>query len=282
MGRFEPRRGAFRLRFSVHIFLVCLLFTFLAWDHYLNAPEYVSRVIASNLILLMGFLFSLSSGIFVWMLENRQAILEREVALRTRQLLEKEREARVRDTASTAICWLSQLVFTSQKLDNLFDSAIDLVKKVLQADNASLMLVDSNGELFIAASSGLGIAPDIVRSTRIKFGERIAGRAAQLRREFLLVGSLADYPQFRDVESDPEIGSAIVCPLICNNRVVGILNLNRAKNREHFTELHLRHALIFASQIAQTIWNAKLDQILASKDSELEEIYRRLKEEDKA
>lgn len=282
MAKGERKRGATRLRFSVHIFLVCLLFTFLAWDHYLNAPEYASRVIASHLILLMGFLFSLSSGLFVWMLENRQAFLEKEVEIRSRRLLEKEREARVRDTASTAICWLSQLVFTSQRLDNLFDSAIDLVKKVLQADNASLMLVDANGELFIAASSGLGVPPDVVRSTRIKFGERIAGRAAQLRREFLLVGNLDQYPQFRDVESDPEIGSAIVCPLTCNNRVVGVLNINRAKNKEYFTELHLRHALIFASQIAQTIWNAKLDETLASKDSELEEIYRRLKDEGKA
>lgn len=75
-----------RLHASVLIFLVCLLFTFLVWDHYFNSEYPLNRAVVSNLILLMGTLFSAASGLFTFSLEQARANLEAEVERRTIEL----------------------------------------------------------------------------------------------------------------------------------------------------------------------------------------------------
>lgn len=84
-----PKR---HLHLSLIIFLVCLLFTFLVWDHYFNSTNPLDREWISSLILLMGTLFSISSGFLVWTLESGKSYLEKEVQRRTEELVEKQRE----------------------------------------------------------------------------------------------------------------------------------------------------------------------------------------------
>ena len=82
-----------RLHLSLIIFLVCLLLTFLVWDHYFNSNNPLDREWTSSLILFMGTLFSISTGFLVWTLESGKSYLEKEVQRRTEELVEKEREA---------------------------------------------------------------------------------------------------------------------------------------------------------------------------------------------
>lgn len=82
-----------RLHLSLIIFLVCLLFTFLLWDHYFNSNNPLDREWISSLILFMGTLFSISTGFLVWTLESGKSYLEKEVQRRTEELIEKQREA---------------------------------------------------------------------------------------------------------------------------------------------------------------------------------------------
>lgn len=81
-----------QLHFSLIVFLVCLLFTFLIWDHYFNSQDPLDRQWVSTLILMMGTLFSISSGLFVWSLESGKNYLEKEVKRRTEKLVQKEKE----------------------------------------------------------------------------------------------------------------------------------------------------------------------------------------------
>ncbi len=85
-------RPSRKLHFSIIIFFVCLLFTGVAWDHYFNSAVQIDRKIVSNLILLMGTLFSFSASLFVWSLESRQSYLEKEVVRRTEELVRQEKE----------------------------------------------------------------------------------------------------------------------------------------------------------------------------------------------
>lgn len=87
-----------KLHLSVIIFLVCLLFSFLAWDHYFNSQDPIDRTFVSNLVLAMGVLFSISAGLLVWSLESGKTYLEQEIVRRTEELVAKEKEAAVAET----------------------------------------------------------------------------------------------------------------------------------------------------------------------------------------
>ena len=77
--------------FSLLIFLVCLLFTFISWDHYLHSDYSFERTVASNLILLMGTFFSISAGLFIRLIEWRRAYLQLMVQQKEIEL-EQEKE----------------------------------------------------------------------------------------------------------------------------------------------------------------------------------------------
>lgn len=70
----SPRK---KLNLSLLIFLVCLLFSVMAWDHYFNFSDPIDQKFVSNLILAMGTLFSISAGLLVWSLESGKADAER-------------------------------------------------------------------------------------------------------------------------------------------------------------------------------------------------------------
>ena len=89
-GSSKKHRRLFR--FHIFIFLVGLLFTISLWDAYYNGSRPFDKEIASNLILIMGSLFSVAAGLFTWSLETRRAFLEKEVDWRTKDLHEKNKE----------------------------------------------------------------------------------------------------------------------------------------------------------------------------------------------
>ncbi len=73
----DEKKSKHKLHFSLFIFLVCLLFTFLTWDHYFNSNDPLDRTLISNLILAMGSLFSACAGILVWSLETGKTQAQR-------------------------------------------------------------------------------------------------------------------------------------------------------------------------------------------------------------
>ena len=74
------------LRFSLLIFLVCLLFTFLLWDRCFNSDSPLDRTLTSGLMLLMGTLFSVAAGLFAHSLESSRTYLEEQIIKRTEEL----------------------------------------------------------------------------------------------------------------------------------------------------------------------------------------------------
>lgn len=80
------KKGKKSLRFSLLIFLVCLLFTFLLWDRCFNSDSPLDRTLTSSLMLLMGTLFSVAAGLFSLSLESSKSYLEEQVRRRTEEL----------------------------------------------------------------------------------------------------------------------------------------------------------------------------------------------------
>lgn len=168
----------------------------------------------------------------------------------------------------------SQAIFASLQLDRLLPVMIDLALKVLRADDASLMLVGDDGKLYLAISSGL---PDTVQqNVRTAIGERVAGKVAEWKTAVIVTGSLKDDSRFGGIEGREGIRSAMVCPLVGQEGVLGVLNVNRVKMEEPYGAADIRSAAIFTAQIAQAVENARLHHSLADKIEELKRAYAEL------
>src|SRR3989339_175352 len=138
---------------------------------------------------------------------------------------------------------------------------VDYSCKILKTDVSSLMLIDeTSNELIIAAAKGL--SNEIMDRTRLKIGEGIAGLVARNGKHVFV----------EDIEKDPRFFKAenlrypaksfISVPLKVRNKVIGVLNVNKEKEGEKFTERDLRLLQLLAGQAAITVENIELYQNL--------------------
>jgi GAF domain-containing protein len=137
-------------------------------------------------------------------------------------------------------------------VDRSMDSFVEFISELLDLDICSIMLSDElTSELTV--KSAIGLDDDIVKKTRIKFGDKIAGWVA-----------LEGKPLFvEDVENDPRFAkksisqyttkSLMSLPLKIGDRVVGVLNLNNKKTSEPFTKRDYSLASILSEKISQFI-----------------------------
>lgn len=257
-----------QVRFSVIVFSACILFTFVLWNEFFNSSRPFDHTFAANLILLMGILFSAAAGLFAWSLETRQEYLEKEIQRKTSLLFQKNQESKNAEIAASAIYQTCHLLFSEARGESPLESIMDLMVKVLHADEGSLMLMDETRHLYIAASRG--IPEDIACGTYLKMGERVAGITAAKQREFLIVDGLENYPEFNGLQPNPRIRSSVVCPLISKGEVLGVLNLSRTARAENFTVADLLSASIFSSQLAAALRSRSVQTQLHQRMAELE------------
>ncbi|MFA5976109.1 MAG: response regulator [Elusimicrobiota bacterium] len=178
--------------------------------------------------------------------------------------------------ALMAVYEASRSVFQSVELASLLPHIADLSKQLLRADDVSILLMDSKGHLSVAAAAGL--ENEARRSARLALGARIAGKVAESREPVLFVASLKNDSRFTDSAESKDIQSSIVYPLILQEELLGVLNVNRTRQSDPFTPMDLRMVTIFSSQIAQAVHNAHLYERLAAKVTELETAKKQLEE----
>lgn len=212
---------------------------------------------------------------FAWSLEARSRFLEKEIQHQREEVHQKNFETKQAELASAAIYEAARLLFSDMHFEGLLERVMDLLAKVVYLDEGSLMLFDSKHELYIASSRGI---PDaIVRGVHIKLGQRVAGKVAQEQRNYLIVDGIEKYPEFEGIDPNPRIRSSIVCPVICQGDLLGVLSINRTTTPENYTVADLMNVSIFCSQLAQAIRNAYLYKALEEKLSQLEATNRKLK-----
>ena len=161
----------------------------------------------------------------------------------------------------------SNAIFSTMELDKLLEVIMDMSQKVLGADEGSIMLLSEDKKLRIAASRGL--ASEVARQVQLEIGERVAGLVAKEKRGRLFINGLEKYEELKGISGKPGIRSSIVCPLLSQNELLGVLNLNRTTASENFTMADFQYASVFAAQASLAIQNAKLY-------STLQEAYQRL------
>lgn len=153
---------------------------------------------------------------------------------------------------------LLTLAATTQSPERLADGLLALVGDDMQALRCSLFLtVPGDGEsLYLAAFRGL--APHIVRGSRIRVGEGVAGRVAAAREPLLVVdaGDAAAAPLLGDEYLTT--GSFISFPLIMHGALVGVVNLTNRAQRGLFVEEDVERVRMLGLVIALVAHHASL------------------------
>ncbi|MEK7698201.1 MAG: HD domain-containing phosphohydrolase [Nitrospirota bacterium] len=135
------------------------------------------------------------------------------------------------------------------ELMNLF---VSFTAKAMALNTCSLMLKDElTGELTIKGAYGLD--EEVVRRTRLKLGDQVAGWVALEKKPLLA----------EDIEKDPRIGkinnikyntkSLLCIPVTVHDNVVGVLNLNNKESGEPFNTKDLHLAAAIASRMAYVL-----------------------------
>jgi two-component system NtrC family sensor kinase len=155
----------------------------------------------------------------------------------------------------------SQAVMATQELERLPEVIVEVARRVMLADDASLMLPDPSGRLYVAYSSS--VVPEV--RAAVKGEERVASRIARSREPVLITKGLGSDPRFSDIEDYKRVSSSIVYPLMTGGRLVGVLNLNRADPAEPFRKQDVERAAVLASQALLVLENSRLlRQMVAS------------------
>lgn len=147
---------------------------------------------------------------------------------------------------------MNELLDLEDVLQMILDSAVEL----LAAQEGSIMLYnDDKKELSVAAWRSS--KEELLRGATVKLGEGIAGWVAQSREPLLIMGK-APANRFKElVESERPILSAMSVPLIGNNELYGVLNVNELAGERAFSEYDLRALGLFAEHAAIAIRNAR-------------------------
>jgi GAF domain-containing protein len=137
-------------------------------------------------------------------------------------------------------------------VDRSMDSFVEFISELLDLDICSIMLGDElTSELTV--KSAIGLDDDIVKRTKIKFGDKIAGWVA-LEGKPLFIEDIENDPRFAKKSiSQYTTKSLMSLPLKIGDRVIGVLNLNNKKTSQPFTKRDYSVASILSEKISEFI-----------------------------
>ena len=150
-------------------------------------------------------------------------------------------------------------------LDELLKRIGELLSRLIDYQMFSILLLDSAGEKLQHRFS-LRFQENIHLKHDIPVGKGIVGYAAQHKQAVLVRDVKKDS---RYIETNPETRSELAAPLIYQDKVIGVLDLEHTK-RGFFTDDHQRTITTLAAQLAIAIENARLYEHIARQERRLE------------
>jgi diguanylate cyclase (GGDEF)-like protein len=149
-------------------------------------------------------------------------------------------------------------------LDDLADMVTGKAVQLLEAEKASMMLVDEESkELVLKSAKGMGKEKV---SLRTKVGELISGWVVQ-QGEILLVRDIDEDPRFKAHPKNKryKTRSFISVPLKVDRKVIGVLNVtDKLSAAKIFNEEDMRYLSLIAYHTVAQIENIRLCERLAS------------------
>jgi phosphoserine phosphatase RsbU/P len=150
-------------------------------------------------------------------------------------------------------------------LDQLLKRIAELLNRLIDYQMFSILLLDSTGEK-LQHRFAQRFEERLHLKHDIPLGQGVVGYAAQMK-EGVLVPDVAKNPRYISV--NPETKSELAVPLIYQEKVIGVLDLEHTK-RDYFTEDHKRVLTTLAAQLAIAIENARLYEEIDRQEKRLE------------
>ena len=148
---------------------------------------------------------------------------------------------------------VADVVNTTLDLETTLRRVAELVRRVIDYEIFAILLLNEKAhELYVRFHEGY--PREVAERTRVKVGEGVTGRAAQLR-QTILVDDVTKEPGY--IDAVPNVRSELAVPLIIKNRVIGVIDIE-ARQPGYFTEEHKRLLTLIASRMAVGIENARL------------------------
>jgi sigma-B regulation protein RsbU (phosphoserine phosphatase) len=138
-------------------------------------------------------------------------------------------------------------------LDELLKKIAELTNRIVPYEIFAIFLLDDDAqELYLRFA--IGHQPEVVKNLRIKLGDGVTGTAA-LERTTVVVDDVLKYPRYIDAVKNAR--SELAVPLVSQNRVVGVLDIE-SPEPGYFREDQVKLLNLLASQIAIAIENARV------------------------
>jgi phosphoserine phosphatase RsbU/P len=148
---------------------------------------------------------------------------------------------------------VSDVINTTLDLDTTLRRVAELVRKVIDYEIfAILLLNEKTQELRFRFQTGY--PREYTDRIRVKVGQGVTGRAAQLRQS-ILVEDVTKEDGY--IEAIANVRSELAIPLVVKNRLIGVIDLE-AREPGYFTEEHRRLLTLIGSRMAVGIENAQL------------------------
>ncbi len=182
----------------------------------------------------------------------QKGLQKRALALKNKELIEKLKREKRR---VEAILEISKMFNVIVSLEDLVDFSVVKVSQMLEAQRGSLMLLDKDSkELFICGAYGL--EEKIIKETKLKIGESIAGRVVETGEPLCVMDIENDLRLLRKNQSFYETKSFISIPIKQEKEIIGVFNFS---NKEpFFSEEDVAFVSIVAHQTAIAIEKIRL------------------------
>lgn len=148
---------------------------------------------------------------------------------------------------------VADVVNTTLDLESTLRRVAELVRKVIDYEIFAILLLNERTQE-LRMRFQVGYPREVAERTRVKVGQGVTGRAAQLR-QAVLVDDVSKAEGY--INALPNVRSELAIPLIVKNRVIGVINIE-ARDPGYFTEEHKRLLTLIASRMAVGIENAQL------------------------
>ena len=150
-------------------------------------------------------------------------------------------------------------------LDELLKRIAEMLQRLIDYQMFSILLVDATGEKLQHRFSQR-FEQRMHLKHDIPLGLGVVGYAAQAK-EAALVPDVSKSSRY--IAVNPETRSELAVPLIYQEKVIGVLDLEHTR-RNYFTEDHKRTLTTLAAQLAIAIENARLYEEIARQERRLE------------
>ena len=200
---------------------------------------------------------------------------------RTEQLLarisELESALAREERISAALRDVGVALGTTLDLDQLLELILEKITDLLQADRATLYLLDeANEELVSRIAVG-----DAIRSVRMRVGEGIAGMVARTGRTIRVRDAYRDKRFTRDSDELPGYRTQSILAAPMKNhlgRIIGVVHVLNKKSRRDFSANDEALLNAFATEAAVSIDNSRLFLSVVQKNMQLLETKEKLEQ----